>query len=321
MQPRSGDEGPADATKPATPPPPPEPPPRPPLGGRKALVPFESSPFPYDGPVPPDDRAFFDVVEGERRGRRSPRTGQVLWEDEAYGDRRVLLYVPRGFRLGRPGLIVLFFHGNGTRLVRDVERRQAVLHQVEAANANAVVVAPQLAVDTQDSSAGAFWRPSMLLTFLEEAAVELAQLVPGRREAGPKPVDAFRHMPVLIVAYSGGYLPAAWVLHHGGADARIIGTVLLDAMYGEQAKFAEFLERRPDSFIVSAYGASTNDGNTELRRVLGERPVRQMTRLEGRIGRGTVTLVAVPAEVKHADFVTQAWTRDPLTDLLGKLPR
>ena len=36
--------------------------------GRKALVEFQASPFPYDGPVPPDDKPFFDVaVDGRRR--------------------------------------------------------------------------------------------------------------------------------------------------------------------------------------------------------------------------------------------------------------
>lgn len=311
---------PGDVAKPATPPPPPEPPPRPPLGGRKALVKFQSSPFPYDGPVPPDDKPFFDVSTDGRRGRFSPRTGVVHWEDEVYADRRVLLYVPRGYTTAKPGLIVLFFHGNSTRLVRDVERRQAVLHQVEAARVNALVVAPQLAVDALDSSPGGFWRPGMLATFLDEAAVELARLLPARKDKGPKPVDVLRHLPVLIVAYSGGYAPAAWALHHGGADERVEGVVVLDGMYGEQAKFADWLERRREAFLVTAYGASSLEGNTELKRLVGERPTRQVTKLSGRIARGSVTFVAVQGDASHADFLTLAWTKDPLADLLGRLP-
>lgn len=305
----------ADATKPVPPPPP-----RPTLGGRKALVELQASPFPYDGPVPPDDKPFFDVSVDGRRGRLSTRTGNVHWEDEVYSDRRALLYLTRGFTTTRPGLIVLFFHGNGTRLVRDVERRQAVLHQVEAARVNAAVVAPQLAVDAADSTPGNLWRPGHLATFLEEAAVALARLHGGRRQAGLDPVDAFRHSPVLIVGYSGGYLPTVWSLHHGGADERIVGVVVLDGMYGEQARFADWLERRRDAFLVSAYGPSSAEGNTELRRLLGEREVRQVARLDGRLAKGSVTFIAVPSEVRHVDFVTQAWVRDPLADVLRRLP-
>lgn len=310
----------ADPRTDAKPVPPPAPP-RPPLGGRKALIEFQSSPFPYDGPMPPDDKPFFDVSVDGRRGRLSPRTGNVHWEDEVYADRHVLLYLTRGFTTSRPGMIVLYFHGNGTRLVRDVERRQAVLHQVEAARVNGVVVAPQLAVDAADSTPGNLWRPGHLATFLEEAAVALAKLHGRRRQAGLDPADAFRHSPVVIVAYSGGYLPAAWSLHHGGADERIAGVVILDGMYGEQARFADWLERRRDAFLVSASGPSSAEGNTELRRLLGERELRQVSRLDGRLAKGSVTFVAVPGEVRHADFVTEAWVRDPIADVLRRLPR
>ena len=61
-------------------------------------------------------------------------------------------------------------------------------------------------------------------------------------------------MPVVIVAYSGGYLPAAYSLAHGGARERIKGVVLLDALYGEPDKFARWIEQeRGHAFFVSAY--------------------------------------------------------------------
>ena len=50
-------------------------------------------------------------------------------------------------------------------------------------------------------------------------------------------------MPVVIVAYSGGYLPAAYSLAHGGARDRVKGVVLLDALYGEPDKFARWIEQ------------------------------------------------------------------------------
>ena len=48
---------------------------------KTALVPFDVSPFPYDGEVPEKNRRFLDVLDGERRGYSSARSG-TYWEDE-----------------------------------------------------------------------------------------------------------------------------------------------------------------------------------------------------------------------------------------------
>ena len=85
----------------------------PPLKAPKsALVEFDASPFPYEGLVPRTSRPFFDVTDDDgRRGHSSARAG-VLWEDATYSDRRALLFMPKGFDVRRPGVIVVFLHGN-----------------------------------------------------------------------------------------------------------------------------------------------------------------------------------------------------------------
>ena len=136
-----------------------------PLAAAKtALVRFENSPFPYRGEVPEKNRPFLDTVEGERRGHASPRGG-VYWEDLTYSDRRSLLHIPKGFDPRRPALIVVFFHGNEAMLTRDVRDRQQVPRQVAASGLNAVLVAPQFAVDALDSSAGRFWQTGVFTQF------------------------------------------------------------------------------------------------------------------------------------------------------------
>src|SRR5258706_4257662 len=92
---------------------------------RSTLVPFDASPFPYRGMVPKTGKPFLDVEEGERHGRNAPRGG-VLWEDTTYRDRRVPMAIPRCFHIRKPALIVVFFHGNGATLSRDVRNRQQV---------------------------------------------------------------------------------------------------------------------------------------------------------------------------------------------------
>src|SRR5262249_19276758 len=70
---------------------------------RSALIPFDVSPFPYDGALPDTALPFFDVMDGlsGRRGHTTTR-GDVLWEPDAYRDRRVLLHVPASFDPARP---------------------------------------------------------------------------------------------------------------------------------------------------------------------------------------------------------------------------
>src|SRR5581483_359939 len=107
---------------------------------RSALVEFDVAPFPYDGVVPRTHRPFFDVTDEDgRRGHRSARAG-VLWEDSTYSDRRALLFMPAGFDVRRPGLIVVFLHGNRATVERDVAGRQRVAAQIAQANVNAVLV-------------------------------------------------------------------------------------------------------------------------------------------------------------------------------------
>ena len=58
-------------------------------------------------------------------GAATPRCkGDVCWEDTTYSDRRSLLYLPAGYNPQLPGLIVLFLHGQGATLERDVVARQ-----------------------------------------------------------------------------------------------------------------------------------------------------------------------------------------------------
>src|SRR4029077_6885709 len=144
-------------------------------------VEFETSPFPYRGAIPGEDKPFIDVVKGDRHGHTSPR-GSLHWEDENYSDRQTLLYLPKGFDPSRPALIIVIFHGNHVALMRDVHARQQVPRQLAAARLNAVLVAPQFALDVADSSAGRFWEPGIFKQFLAEAARHLARLYCDPRE-------------------------------------------------------------------------------------------------------------------------------------------
>jgi pimeloyl-ACP methyl ester carboxylesterase len=280
---------------------------------KSKLAEFQNAPFPYRGTVPSTGRAFLDVNEDGRRGHRTS-SGAVYWEDQTYKDSRTLLHIPRGFDLRRPALMVVFLHGHGATLQRDVIERQRVPEQVSEAGINAVLVAPQLASDAADSSAGKLWEPGGFERFLEEASAELTRL---HGDSRAKPV--FDKMPVVIVAYSGGYMTAASCIRHGGAGERVRGVVLLDALYGDIDTFAGWISTRQKAFFLSAYANSTRAHNTELAEILKGRDVAVKTKLQGPLRGGSVTFISTDPETEHRDFVTKAWTNHPVKDLLQRL--
>jgi hypothetical protein len=278
------------------------------------LVPFDVTPFPYSGPVPDKNITFLDVVNGERRGHTSLRGG-VYWEDLTYSDKRVLLSIPRGFDIRRPALIVVYFHGNLATLSRDVRDRQQIPRQLEQSGLNAVLVAPQFAVNAADSSSGRFWEPGVFGKFLDEAAGKLARLH-GDAQAR----TAFERAPVVIAGYSGGYNPAAYALAIGGVNQRVHGVMLFDGLFAEIDKFADWLAKRPPAFFFTAYGKAARSEHAELQRMLTDRGIGVGTTLPARLTAGSLTLLAVGDNVAHNDFMTRAWTPDPLKAALARIP-
>ena len=254
-----------------------------------------------------------DVNDDGRLGHSSQRNG-TLWEDQTYSDQRVLLSFPAGFDPARPAAIVVFLHGNEATLERDVRDRQGVPRQLAQSRLNAVLVAPQFAIDARDSSAGRFWQPGAFSQFLHEADRRLAELYGTRASE-----FVFEHAPVILVAYSGGYLPAAAALRYGRAGSRIRGVVLLDALYGEADTFESYIDHRGSGFFVSVYGKSSKDGNEGLKQKLQGRGLAVETALGPEIAPGSVAFVNAGETVPHGDFVTQALNRDPLADVLGRI--
>jgi hypothetical protein len=278
------------------------------------LVEFKASPFPYEGQPPGRDKPFLDVGQEGRRGHTA-RGGAVYWQDTTYSDRRSLLFIPKGFDPARPGLIIVYFHGNQATLERDVWQRQQVPRQVAQSGLNAVLVAPQFAVDALDSSAGQFWEPGAFRRYLLEAAEHLARL-----NGNPWSTPAFDALGVLIVAYSGGYYPAAWGIRGGGVGGRLRGIVMLDALYGEMDVYARWIEGRGRAFFFSAYARSAREENAGFQKLLTERGIEFATAMPARLEPGSVTFLDAGEEVQHGDFVTKAWVEDPLAAVLTRIP-
>jgi hypothetical protein len=286
---------------------------RPPKEDQTMLVGLKSSAFPYLGTNPRTDQPFLNISSGGRRGHRS-YSGRVLWQDETFNDNRVLMHVPENFDIHKPGVIVVFFHGNGATLERDVRNRQLVPQQISDSGVNAVLLAPQLAVDAADSSAGKFWQPGGLKRFVDESADHLADLY-----GDPRAAKAFANMPVIIVGYSGGFVPTAWSLEVGGLGNRVRGVFLLDAVYGELDKFASWVGKNRTGFFVSSYTHYTERHDRDLMRMIRDKGIAVSQSMDGPLKPGSVVFVETPEGVRHRDYVTHAWTQNPLKEVLVKM--
>jgi hypothetical protein len=270
-----------------------------------AIIPFQTAPFPYEGSVPETGESFMDVDQDGRLGHTSPRGG-IYWEDETYSDNSVLLHVPVGFDPDRPGVLVVYLHGNNANLRDTVIGDQHVIDQFDASGLNGLLVAPQLAVNAFDSSAGRFWTPGAFGQFLDEAAKHFGRASKASR------------LPVVIIAYSGGYNPCAYALAVGGAARRIAGVVLLDALIAEDDKFIDFVRRsKRSSFFFSAFGASTQAENEKVMASLVRLGIPVETDPPDALKRGTVAFLSTDAD--HDEFVTSAWVDNPLQWTLSRI--
>jgi hypothetical protein len=277
------------------------------------LISMRSSAFPYNGNNPASDSPFLNVSSGDRRGHRG-YSGRVYWQDQTYNDSRVLVHIPENFDVRKPGVIVVFFHGNGATLERDVRDRQLVPQQISDSGVNAVLLAPQMAVDAADSSAGKFWQPGGFKRFMAESVDNLARL-----HGDPASAKAFAKMPIVIVGYSGGFLPTAWSLEVGGISDRVRGVILLDAVYGELDKFAAWIENHRSGFFVSSYTHYTARHDRELMRMLREKGVTVQEDMNRPLRPGSVMFVETGEGITHRDYVTQAWTKNPIEQVLVKM--
>jgi hypothetical protein len=279
---------------------------------KTSLVDFATAPFPYHGMVPGSNRPFLSSNE-QGDGRHVDFRGRVFQESQTFNDDHVLLHIPAGFDPTRPAVMVVFFHGHGAILARDVRDRQQLPEQISAAEANAVLVAPQFAVDAADSSAGKFWEPGGFKRFLGEAAQKLATLY-----GDPHSSATFANMPIVIVSYSGGFGPTLSILAQGGANSRIRGLVLLDSLYAGIDQFADWIANNRSAFFVSSYTPHTAHHNADLEHLLAERSVPYASELRRNHLQGMVAFLPA-GDVSHRNFVTHAWTDDPVADILARM--
>ncbi|MBY3301065.1 hypothetical protein HFO10_35165, partial [Rhizobium laguerreae] len=219
-----------------------------------------------------------------------------------------LIAVPRAFQAKRPRVIVLYFHGKNEDIHLDVQLRQQLPEQLSDSNLNGILIAPQLPTDPFP------WGHSVLEDMLRDAHSHFATL-----HEEPTVENTLTGADILLVGFSGGYKAILSCLDEWGQNPRLKGVILMDALYDETERFADWIRVRRDAIFVSAYSASSLQGNLELQRKLMDRNVKFHTSLNPTIRQGSVTFHPSPADTSHQTFVKKAWIENPLQDIFVRL--
>ncbi len=226
--------------------------------GTTFTVPLAAAPFPFDGRCPGDAGPFWDRTDEAGKRWHTTGYGDSYREAEHYRDDRVLFHVPPGFDPARPFTWLVWFHGQMTDL-EGAEAEHRVAAQVDRSRVNVILVMPALPRKAADSHPGKLCRPEGFATFMREAEAVAARRVSGLDG------DRAGQEPVVLAGYSGGFKAIAAVLEQGGADGRIAGLILLDAIYDDADVFAAWLAADPGRrFLASWHTADTRKGNTDL---------------------------------------------------------
>ncbi len=277
------------------------------------IVKLEHAPYPYDGKYADSDQEFYDYIDpasGERF--HTNRYGVRLAEKIHYLDNSVLFHVPKHFDPRKPLTYVVFFHAIQTDVSKS-NRDYALAEQVENSGLNAILVMPQLAKDAADTSPGKFIRRNAFSVFMEEVAEVLA----GR--LGESCRTELAQAPILVAAFSGGFKAAAYVLDRGGLDERIIGVLLMDALYEDVDKFEHWIDAHANrGFFVSIYGQGECEKNSRtLARLLNRLELLEHPIWPDKIAKGEILLVQSPHE--HREIPLLGPPPEPLRTVLHSI--
>jgi hypothetical protein len=274
---------------------------------------LENAPYPYTGKYADSDLDFFDHLSpanGERF--HTNRYGLRLAEKTHYHDNSVLFHVPTHFDPRKPLMYVVFFHGIQTDVAQS-NRDYALAKQVEDSGQNAILIIPQLAKHGADSSPGKFFQRNTFKAFMTEVAEVLTLKLEESYRGG------LDEAPILIAAFSGGYKSAAYVLDRGGLDERILGVLLMDALYEDVEKFHHWIRANADrGLFVNIYGqGECEDNSRALARRLNRLELLDHPNWPDEITKGEVIFIQSPHE--HLEIPILGPPPEPLRTVLRSI--
>jgi hypothetical protein len=281
---------------------------------------MKNAPFPIDKNDDGRGRKFFTEKDSDTGARvRVARNGERYPEPDHYADPSVLFHIPPHFKRDKPFRLVVHFHSHETVLDPGIVD-SGLLEQIDESGANVILIVPQLAYRAVDSHPGKLMRPGGLRRMMNEATGVLA------RTLGEDMRSRLAAAPIVLSAFSGGDVGLAAGLRvrptvraDRAFESRIEGIVLIDAVFERFGQIDAWLKARGQQvFVVSLYGRASIRWTRRLIRRLRRRDVPILRSLPRRIGRGTIAFLRV--ETDHAAMFVEGPPKDPIANILGRLP-
>src|SRR5262249_9134269 len=97
------------------------------------------------------------------------------------------------------------------------------------------------------------------------------------------------------------------------------GVILLDAIYGELDKFANWIETHRNGFFVSSYTQGTASRNRELMRMLREKGIASSEDMSRPLRPGSVFFTETGSGITHRTYVGRAGIRNRVEEIVVKM--
>ena len=238
---------------------------------------------------------------------------------------RVAVLCPARFAVDRPFLVVLFFHGFESlcadarrRPFEESLRRHALARQLGAADRNAIIVAPRLALSPREHRHGSpFPTRRSIDTLLREAAAIARRLL-----AAPAHFQkSFMRAPLLLAGFSGGHHALSALAGHADLMVRTMAVAFFDALYDDDRYARDPVSVLEHAALVCVnrrrYDRDNGPKEAAYRRRLSAAGIRpRRLAAAGSLGRGT----AIIERIAEADHCTMLAASDGLARVLAKTP-
>lgn len=193
-----------------------------------------------------------------------------------------MVIIPPNFKPGKKVDLVFWFHGWHNN-IDAANTFYGLSQQMNASQANAVLVLAETAKNAPDSYGGKMEKPGVFTNLVKDVMEALKQgsVIPRKASSGN----------IVLAGHSGAYRVIANILKNGGLQVREV--FLFDALYAELDKYIPWLQQNKHHHFVHWF--TNKGGGTD---VMSDTMMKQLTTLNMPYALIEETAVT-PADIQH----------------------
>lgn len=180
---------------------------------------------------------------------KEPRVydGKTYSVNEHYNDSSAYIFIPDYFNKNKPFHFVIWFHGWNNNIDSALVQYK-LQEQFYLAHLNAIFLFSEGPKNSPDSYGGKFEEADTFNYFMKDVVNFLLK---------EKCIDKNISFDIIYGGHSGAYRVMSYLLLHSKYNCK--GILLFDALYGEQEKFAMYLQQHSFCKMINIY---TDHGGT-----------------------------------------------------------